>query len=386
MAFQENSELEISLNPQDYEFDIQTPKTFQNETTGQGDVVDAFQYRPNPEHEVVTEFRIEEQPQQKPDEPVKPIPAPAPRPIPIVYIELYSKKPEHNQYQFLTTKAAQTTHENWYIDSKFWDLHLKQLYKDLLLTTPYNLFTAHDIYLSFHNPEITYFYVNDKQFRLMRLNHPVSQDAQQVPQPFPQVNGAQTQFRVAVYVEVRSESRQSRALPNLGFTQAEEPFVRAVLDNIRGIRDFWKASQKPVVTTTTRDVTNNPYHPERPTDTRDTRAPNAITSNRTYPRTRPRVTPQFARRRSRSPIPGREHRTGNHAGVHCTANIQPDTNHHRRGHRDQAHPDRAHLEDLRDSLSKRDSRSDRRHITICMNDHRQERQPDQSPDFHHWNK
>ena len=386
MAFQENSELEISLNPADYEFDIQTPKAFQTENREQRDIIEPFQYRPNPEHEVVTEFRIEEQPQQKQDEPIKPIPAPAPRPTPIVYIELYSKKPEHNQYQFLTTKVAQTTGDNWYVDPKFWDLHLRQLYKDLLLTTPYNLFTTHDIYLSFHNPEITYFYVHDKQFRLMRLNHPVSQDAQQVPQPFPQVNGTQTQFRVAVYVEVRSESRQSRALPNLGFTQAEEPFVRAVLDNIRGIRNFWKDGQKPTIATTTRDVTNHSHHPERSADTRDTRAPNAITSNRIYPRTRPRVTPPYTRRRSRSPIPSREHRTGNHSGVHCPANIQPDSDNHRRGHRDQAYPDRSYPEDLRDSLSKKDGRPDRRHVTICVNEHRPDRQPDQSPDFHHWNK
>lgn len=377
MAFPE-SEIELTINTSDFDFEeVHTPK-FSEEKPEET----PFEYHPNPDHVVVTEFRIEEKAEKVDSTVAVRPPTPTPKPKPIVYLELHSKSPNGTQYQFLYSKPAQITNSTWFTDYRFFENHLQQMYGDLLKTEPYIHFPKHKILVTFHNPEITYFHIQDKQFRLIRYSHPASQEVQaNTPPPVPQSNGHQTQYRVAIYVEIRTESSPGCTIPDLGFTTAEEPYIRAILEDIRRARNFWRyqsslsqpaKSDKSPTDILRRDIEDKSTQnrPSKPDTNQRAHRGNTRTTN---------TASASSQRRSRSPAQDRNHRPGHYTGNFGQTDVQPDTAGHRRQHRDTPHSNRSDAEDLRHDLSRRERR------TVVTNF--RDRSPrHQSPEYHQWDR
>lgn len=373
MAYQESHEIELTLNPADYDFDLATPKPTE-QMANNPESRTPFQYQPNPDHVVVSEFRLDD----KPKTPEAPVPTPQQTQNAIINIEFYSKNATLNSFQFLTVKTTRSDSTNWYSDPRFIELHIQQFCKDIIKMSPYNIFALHNIKISFHNPEVTFYYIQNRRFNLMRYTHPASQNVQQTtPPPFPQIQGNQTFFRIAVYVEIRTESYSSSTLSSFGFSPDEEPYLVSIINNIRRIRNVWQIRQANgnLNPPNAENLDQQQQSCKQQHEQQHRHTDDAATSAKHY-RNRSRPTP----RRSRSPAAHREHRPGHHHANCCSPYPQQHPADPRRSHRDQQNPNRTHPDDLRHSLTRRER------ISKTINNHQKDDQPAVSPQYHQWDK
>ena len=177
-----------------------------------------------PNHQVVQQFSLD---------------TAQPSPIPYLYVEFYAKvlKPQEH-YPFIISKTMNTNPDTSLIDHHFLDLVIKTGIRNITQTFPYSLFAKEDIDIRFKNPEVTFFYNQNKQVKLFRFSHPAPSHIQSsAPTPILQKNGTQPYVRMAIYLEVLTSPGKDKVI-----YQEDQRLIRPIIQAVLQAKKAWTSS------------------------------------------------------------------------------------------------------------------------------------------------